>query len=152
MGFLFSKTNYFDKSIAIFLACGYFFSMSPPPLSRREREIMDILYASGPLTAAQVREQMPSPPGNSAVRAQLRILEEKGHIRHKERGPRYVFSPVVPRAKAQRSALSTLVQTFFGGSPEKAVAALIDDSQSQLSNDELDRLAALIRAARKKGQ
>ena len=113
---------------------------------------MDILYGADGLTAAEVRERMPDGPGPSAVRAMLRILEEKGHIRHEERGPRYVFSPVVSRAKASRSAMKALVQTFFGGSPEQAVAALIDESRSKLSVAELDRLASLIAAARKDGR
>src|SRR3954469_11088830 len=126
--------------------------MQPPPLSRREREIMETLYAAEGLTAAEVRERMPDPPSDSAVRTHLRILEEKGHVRHEERGPRYVFSPVVSRAKARRSAMKALVETFFGGSPEQAVAALIDESHAKLSNAELDRLAALIAAARKEGR
>ncbi len=113
---------------------------------------MEVLYAAEGLTAAEVRERMPDPPGYSAVRAQLRILEEKGHGRHEERGPRYVFSPVVSRVKARRSALKALVQTFFDGSPEQAVAALIDESRAKLGAAELDRLAALIEAARKEGR
>jgi predicted transcriptional regulator len=123
-----------------------------PPLSRREREIMDVLYGAEGLTAAEVRERMTDPPGYSAVRALLRILEEKGHIRHEERGPRYVFSPIVSRAKARKSAIKALVNTFFDGSPEQAVAALIDESRSKLSGAELDRLANLIAAARKEGR
>ena len=111
---------------------------------------MEVLYAAEGLTAAEVRERMPDPPGYSAVRAQLRILEEKGHVRHEERGPRYVFSPVVSRAKARKSALKALVQTFFAGSPEQAVAALIDESK--LGPAELDRLALLIEEARKEGR
>ena len=126
--------------------------MPTPPLSRREREIMDVLYAAEGLTAADVRERMPDPPSYSAVRALLRILEEKGHVRHEERGPRYVYSPVVPRAKARKTALRALVQTFFDGSPEQAVAALIDESRSKLGLAELDRLAALIDKARKEGR
>jgi predicted transcriptional regulator len=126
--------------------------MTSPPLSRREREIMDALYSAGELTAAEVRERMADPPGYSAVRALLRILEEKGHVRHEERGPRYVFSPVVSRARAARSAMKALVQTFFDGSPEQAVAALIDESRAKLSGAELDRLADLIDAARKEGR
>lgn len=126
--------------------------MPKPPLSRREREIMEVLYAAEGLTAAEVRERMPDPPGYSAVRAQLRILEEKGHVRHEERGPRYVFSPVVSRAKARKSALKALVQTFFDGSAEEAVAALLDDSRAKLGPAELDRLAALIDEARKEGR
>jgi predicted transcriptional regulator len=126
--------------------------MTTPPLSRREREIMEVLYAAESLTAAEVRERMPDAPSYSAVRALLRILEEKGHIRHEQRGPRYVFSPIVPRAKARKSALKALVQTFFDGSPEQAVAALIDESRSKLGPAELDRLAALIDKARKEGR
>jgi BlaI family transcriptional regulator, penicillinase repressor len=126
--------------------------MSTPPLSRREREIMEVLYAAEGLTAAEVRERMPEAPGYSAVRALLRILEEKGHIRHEERGPRYVYSPVVSRAKARKSALKSLVHTFFDGSPEQAVAALIDESRSKLGAAELDRLAQLIADARKEGR
>ncbi|HWO26792.1 MAG TPA: BlaI/MecI/CopY family transcriptional regulator [Kofleriaceae bacterium] len=126
--------------------------MPTPPLSRRERQIMEILYAARGLTAAEVREQMHDPPGYSAVRALLRILEEKGHVRHEQRGPRYVFSPVVSQAKARRSAVKALVQTFFGGSTEQAVAALIDESRAKLSGTELDRLADLIAAARKEGR
>lgn len=123
--------------------------MTTPSLSRREREIMDVLYASEGLTAAEVRERMPDAPSYSAVRTHLRILEEKGHIRHEERGPRYVFSPVVSRAKARKSALKQLVQTFFDGSREQAVAALIDE---KLGKDELERLAKLIADARKEGR
>src|SRR5262245_33966533 len=123
-----------------------------PPLSRREREIMDILYGAGELTAAETRQRMAQPPSYSAVRALLRILEQKGHIRHEERGPRYVYSPVGSRARARRSALKAVVETFFGGSPEQAVAALIDESRSKLGLAELDRLAALIEAARKEGR
>ncbi len=126
--------------------------MATPPLSRREREILEVLYAAEGLTAAEVRERMPDPPGYSAVRALLRILEDKGHIRHEERGPRYVFSPVVSRARAGRSALRSLVDTFFAGSPEQAVAALIDESRSTLGAAELARLAALIAQARKEGR
>ncbi len=121
-------------------------------LSRREREILETLYTAEGLTAAEVRERMPDPPGYSAVRALLRILEEKGHVRHEERGPRYVFSPVVPRAAARRTAMQSLVETFFGGSAEEAVAALLDDSRERLGDAELERLAALIAAARSEGR
>jgi predicted transcriptional regulator len=126
--------------------------MSRPPLSRREREIMDVLYAGDALTAAEVRERLPDPPGNSAVRALLRILEDKGHVRHEQRGAAYVYSPVVSRTKARRSALRSLVQTFFGGSAEQAVAALLDESRGKLGPAELDRLAAAIDHARKEGR
>ena len=111
---------------------------------------MEVLYAAEGLTAAEVRERMPDPPGYSAVRALLRILEDKGHVRHEARGPRYIYSPVVSRTKARKSALKSLVQTFFDGSPEQAVAALIDDGR--LGTAELDRLAALIAQARKEGR
>jgi predicted transcriptional regulator len=126
--------------------------MTKPPLSRREREIMEILHGAEPLSVAEVRGRMASAPGYSAVRALLRILEQKGHVRHEASGPRYVYAPVGSRAKARRSALQALVQTFFGGSPEQAVAALIDESGSRLSRAELDRLSALIDAARKEGR
>ena len=113
---------------------------------------MDVLYAAEWLTAAEIRERMPDAPGDSAVRAMLRILEDKGHVRHEQRGPRYVYSPVVSRARARKSAMKALVQTFFDGSPAQAVAALIDDSKSKLDIAELDRLAALIEQARKEGR
>lgn len=126
--------------------------MSTPPLSRREREILDILYGADGLTAAEVRERLADPPSNSAVRALLRILEEKGHVRHEERGPRYVFSPVVSRVKASRSALVSMLDTFFGGSTEGAVAALLDVSRDRLDAAELERIAGLIEQARKEGR
>jgi predicted transcriptional regulator len=125
---------------------------SLPQLSRRERQIMDIIYRGGQATAAEVMQQLPDPPSYSAVRAMLRILEEKGHLRHEEQGPRYVYLPTLPREKARSSALKQLVQTFFEGSTEQAVAALLDMSSSQLSEEELDRLAQLIEQARKEGR
>lgn len=126
--------------------------MSHANLSRRERQIMDIVYRQGQATAAEVLEALPDPPSYSAVRAMLRILEEKGHLRHEQQGPRYVFLPTLPRDKASRSALKQLVQTFFDGSTEQAVAALLDLSGSKLSSDELDRLSDLIDQARKEGR
>src|SRR5262249_16281447 len=114
-------------------------------LSRRERQIMDILYRRGKASAAEVREEMPDAPGYSAVRAMLRVLEEKGQIRHAEEGLRYVFAPTAPRSQATRSALAHLVSTFFEGSTERAVAALIDGS---LSREELERLSKLIESAK----
>jgi predicted transcriptional regulator len=117
-------------------------------LSRRERQIMDFLYRKGQATAAEVMENLPKPPSYSAVRALLRILEEKSHVRHEESGVRYVFMPRIPRQKAQRSALRHLLNTFFDGSAEDAVATLLDVSSSKLSDEELDRLAALIEKAR----
>jgi len=118
-------------------------------LSRRERQIMDVLYRRGRATAAEVRQEMPDPPGYSAVRAMLRVLEEKGQVRHEEEALRYVFIPTASRAKATSSALSNLVDTFFEGSAERAVTALID---GKLTREELDRLATLIEAARKAGR
>jgi BlaI family penicillinase repressor len=118
-------------------------------LSRRERQIMDVIYRRGRASAADVLAELPDPPSYSAVRAMLRVLEEKGHVRHEEQGARYVFLPIVPREKARRSALKQLVQTFFDGSTEQAVAALIDLSASKLSDQDFDRLAKLIEQARK---
>ncbi len=116
-------------------------------LSRRERQIMDVLYRDGRASAAQVRAQMPAAPGYSAVRALLRILEEKGCVTHEADGNTYIFSPVVPREAVKRSALGHLVRTFFEGSAEQAVAALV--TQEKLSAEELARLAKLIEAARR---
>src|SRR6478672_13347553 len=113
-------------------------------LSRRERQIMDLLYQLGEATAAEVQERLPEPPSYSAVRAMLRILEDKGHIRHHEDGPRYVFAPTVARDTARRSAVSHLLKTFFDGSVEQAMSALLDASDRKLSSAEVDRLAALI--------
>jgi predicted transcriptional regulator len=121
-------------------------------LSRRERQIMDILYQRGRAAAADVLGDLPDPPSYSAVRAMLRVLEEKGHIRHEEQGMRYVFLPTVPREKAKRSAVKHLINTFFEGSAEQAVAALLDASAPALSAEELDRLAELIEKARKDGR
>jgi predicted transcriptional regulator len=121
-------------------------------LSRRERQIMDVIYRRGQATAAEVQEGMPDPPSYSAVRAMLRVLEEKGHLRHEQQGPRYVFLPTVPREQARQSALQQLVQTFFDGSTEQAVAALLDLSDRSLSDAELARLARLINQARKEGR
>ena len=118
-------------------------------LSRRERQIMDILYRRGKASASDVREAMEEAPGYSAVRAMLRVLEEKGHIRHEEEALRYVFAPTASRAQATRSALAHLVDTFFEGSTERAVAALLD---GKLSHQELDRLSSLIQAAKKEGR
>ena len=119
-------------------------------LSRRERQIMDVIYARGQATAAEVTSALPDPPSYSAVRALLRILEQKGHLRHEEDGPRYVFLPTVSRDRARRSAMRNLVKTFFDGSPAQAAAALID--HADLSSDDMDRLAALIEKARTEGR
>ena len=119
-------------------------------LSRRERQIMDIVYRQNQATAADVLEALPDPPSYSAVRALLRVLEDKGHLRHQRRGPRYVFLPTVARAKAQRSALTRVVQTFFEGSAEQAMTALLE--QGALSQEDLDRLSQLIENARQEGR
>src|SRR5262245_51120175 len=121
-------------------------------LSRRERQIMDVLYKKGSATAAEVLENIPNAPSYSAVRALLRILEQKGHIKHEETAGKYVFMPTVSHDKAKRSAIRHLVQTFFDGSPQAAVAALLDTSSSKLSDEELDRLQGLIDKARKGGR
>ena len=117
-------------------------------LSRRERQIMDVLYQKGRATAAEVMELLPDPPSYSSVRALLRILEEKGHARHEMVGTKYVFIPSVHRDKAKRSAIRHLVQTFFDGSPERAVAALLDLSSGRLSDEEVERMTRLIEKSR----
>lgn len=111
---------------------------------------MDVVYQNGQATAAQVLGALPDPPSYSTVRALLRVLEDKGHLRHRRQGPRYVFRPTVPPETARRSALARVVQTFFDGSTQATVAALID--QSPLSESDLDRLEALIDRARQEGR
>ena len=113
-------------------------------LSRRERQIMDILYSHGLSTAAEVRERMPEAPSYSAVRAMLRVLEDKGHIEHAHDGPRYVYSPLVDREEARQSALRHVVSTFFGGSREAVMAALVDDASDDLPAGELERLQKIV--------
>lgn len=120
-------------------------------LSRRERQIMDVIYKLGKATAAEVQQHLPEDPNYSTVRAQLRVLEEKGHLRHEEQGLRYVFLPTVSRERARDSALRRLVETFFDGSTEQVVAALLDGSAGKLSESELDRLSKLIRKAKAEG-
>ena len=120
-------------------------------LSRRERQIMDIVYRRGRATAAEVLAELPDPPTKTAVRTLLRILEDKGHLKHRQEGLAYVYLPSRPRAQAGRSALRRVLQTFFDGSLEKAVAAHLGDDAADLSPEELGRLADLIRQARKKG-
>jgi len=121
-------------------------------LSRRERQIMDVLHRRERATAAEIQAELPEAPSYSTVRALMRILEQKGHVRHHEEGPRYVFEPVVPRAAERKSALKHLVRTFFDGSITDAVQALIDTSDAKLSKAELDELARRIAAARKEGR
>ena len=126
--------------------------MSHPRLSRRERQILDLLYRRGRATAADVHAALPDAPSYSAVRALLRVLEEKGHVHHEEQGPRYVYQPTVPRDRAKRSALTHLVDTFFDGSAAQAVAALLDASARSLTPEELDRLAQRVETARRQGR
>jgi predicted transcriptional regulator len=128
--------------------------MSPQPhldLSRRERQIIDILYAQGSATAAEVQAALPDPPSYSAVRAMMRILEDKGHVRHEQDGPRYIYKPTIARDNAKKSAMRHMLQTFFDGSAEQAISALLDDHSARLSDVELDRLARIIDQARKAG-
>lgn len=120
-------------------------------LSRRERQIMDFLYRRGRASAAEVRRSLPDPPTYSAARAMLRILEEKGHVRHEAQDLKYVYMPTVPARKAKRSALKHLLTTFFEDSAEQAVAALLDLSSGKLSREELERLSALIEKAKQEG-
>lgn len=124
----------------------------PRHLSRRERQIMDILYREARAAASEVLERLPDPPGYSAVRAMLRVLENKGHLTHVLEEGRYVYRPIVSAERARRSALQNLLLTFFDGSPEKAVAALLSESKSRLSDDEVERLSRLIADARKEGR
>ena len=126
--------------------------MTKPPLTRREREIMDILYRRGRATAHDVLADLRDPPSYSAVRALLRLLEERGHVKHTEDGQRYVYSPAVARSDARKSALAHVVKTFFAGSVEHAVATLVESSRSKLTRDELDRLSDLIDRAKKEGR
>ncbi len=121
-------------------------------LSRRERQIMDIVYAKGEATAADVHEAIPDPPSKTSVRTLLRILETKGHLSHSEDGPRYVYRAVRSRERVGKSSLRRVLDTFFEGSLERAVAAHLTDSAADLSPDELKRLSQLINQARKKGQ
>lgn len=121
-------------------------------LTRRERQIMDILYRRGRATAAEVMDEMPGDPHSSTVRTQLRVLEEKGHVRHEEQGLRYVYTPAVPRSSARKSALKHLVDTFYDGSPEQVVAALLGGDTSRLSDDDLARIGDLVAKARKEGK
>jgi predicted transcriptional regulator len=126
--------------------------MSPSSLSRRERQIMNIVYRRGEATAAEILEEIPDPPTYSTVRALLRVLVEKEHLQHRADGPRYVYSPTVSRQKARAGALAQVVSTFFDGSAAQAVSALIGSSQAKLSKTELDEMSALIAAARRKGR
>jgi predicted transcriptional regulator len=124
----------------------------PAGLSRREREIMDILYQRGKSSASEVREAMTDAPSYSAVRAMLRILEGKSHVKHQAEGLRYVYLPTVTVDRAKRSAVKHLLETFFKDSPEQIVAALLDVSSTRLTREELDRMAEMIEQAKKEGK
>jgi BlaI family transcriptional regulator, penicillinase repressor len=120
-------------------------------VSRRERQIMDAVYARGEATVSEVLEDIPDPPSYSAVRAMLRKLEEKGHLTHDVMGPRYVYKPVVPHEAAQESALDRVMRTFFDGSASRTMQAILDAESSELTDGDLDELAAMIERARKRG-
>ena len=120
-------------------------------LTRRERQIMDVLYRRGRASAADVMADLPGEPNYSTVRTQLRVLEDKGHVVHEEDGVRYVYAPAVPRHAARKSALKHLVETFFDGSAEQVVAAVLGGEASRLSDEDLERISSLIDKARKDG-
>lgn len=125
---------------------------APGGLSRRERQILDILYQRGKASGAEVRAAMEDAPSYSAVRTLLRVLEEKGHVRHRAEGLKYVYTPVVAREKAKRTVVRHLLDTYFNGSPEQIVAALLDVSSTKLTGEELDRMAGMIEKARREGK
>jgi BlaI family penicillinase repressor len=139
------------KHNAAFVAYKKMKKPSHQTLSRRERQIMDILYREGRATASEIHQALPDRPSYSAVRAKLRVLEEKGHIRHEEQALRYVYLPLVSRDKARQSALRHLLGTFFDNSAEQAITALLDLKSSDLDRDKLDRLSELIEKARQEG-
>ncbi len=121
-------------------------------LSRRERQIMDIVYEMNEATVAQVLELIPDPPSYSTVRALLGVLEEKGHLIHKQQGPRYIYSPTIPREEARQNALKHILKTFFDNSTEEVVAALLNISEEDLSEEEYKRLTKLIKKAQNEGR
>jgi predicted transcriptional regulator len=123
-------------------------SRTPVLLTKRERQIMDVLYRLGRATAAEIMEGVSGAPGYSTVRTQLRVLETKGHVKHEEEGLRYIYMPTVPRHSARRSALKHLVETFFDGSSAKAVAALLGGEAARVSDEDLERIADLVNHAR----
>jgi predicted transcriptional regulator len=129
--------------------------MAKPPhlnLTRRERQIMDVLYRRTRATAGEVMSELPGDPSYSTVRAQLRVLEGKGHVQHEEIGLRYVYTPTAPRHEVRQSALRHLVDTFFEGSTQKVVAALLGSEGANVSQDELNRIAELVERARNAGK
>lgn len=121
-------------------------------LSRRERQIMEVVFREGSATVAEIQEALADPPSYSAVRGSLRVLVEKGHLVFRQDGPRYVYHPTTPPEEARTSALRRVLSTFFDDSPEKVVAALLDLSSGALSDEELARLEARIRDAREEGR
>jgi predicted transcriptional regulator len=121
-------------------------------LSRRERQIMDVIYARGSATVSDVQADLPDPPGYSAVRAMLGKLERKGYLEHEEDGPRYVYVPTVAREEVQETALQRMMRTFFDGSPARTVAAILDLSAAELSDSEIDEMAHLVEQARRRGK
>lgn len=123
-----------------------------PPLARRERQIMDLIYRLGRATAGEVHDGLSDPPSYSTIRALLKVLETKGHVKHEVDGPRYVYAPTVPRERARESALRQVVTTFFDGSSAAAAAALLDLSDTPMDQTELKRLAALVAQAKKEGR
>lgn len=122
------------------------------PLSRRERQIMEIIYTQGRASAAEVMQALPDPPSYSTVRALLRFMEEKGYVKHTEEGRKYIYSPTLTAKKASRSALKNLLSTFFNDSVEQAFASLLDLKAKDLSGDDLDRLAQILKEKKKKGK
>ena len=127
-------------------------SNSAADLSRRERQIMDVIYRMGKATAVDVTEQIPDPPGNATVRKLLRILEEKGHLRHQRDGSRFVYSPTVSKETARESAMSHMLDTFFRGSAARAVIALLDQTEGEISDSERRQIMDLIERSRKEGR
>ncbi len=123
-----------------------------PTLSRRERQIMDIIHRFERVTAAEIHAELPHPPGYSSVRTLLRVLERKGHIRHDQEGQRYVYVANESRDDARRSAMKRVLDTFCGGSAEEAVAALLDIEARNVSDAELSRMMAMIKNARRRGR
>jgi predicted transcriptional regulator len=124
-------------------------TVSELPLSRRERQIMDILYAAGKASASEIQERLPDRPSNSTVRTILRVLERKGYVQHVEEGLRYVFLPAVPREAARASAMQRVLRTFFGGSAKEAIAAFLDPKAFEMSREDLEDLARMIERAKK---
>jgi predicted transcriptional regulator len=121
-------------------------------LSRRERQILDTIYRLGKASAADIREALPDPPTYTAVRTHLAILQEKGHVKFESDGTRYIYEPVVPRDEMAKSVIDGVLNTFFGGSIERVVSTLIDNEESHITPEQLDRLAQIIEEARKEGR